>query len=200
MPMAGPWLLPVAKKGDERSQYAYDQQLIEGLRRKLTPDEFLSELKYKEAAPRYFALRKKYLDAVDRLKMEGNEAGVEVANQWWQSTSTAYRAAHPIFDEQMSSSDGRQRRAAVIEEMRTAVYDPLVPPSPQLEGFREIMTTWDQYKIALATLREDGSARGRVKVEQAKATFEKMMDDLMVRRPEMRSFYLAIIRPEADLD
>ena len=200
MPMAGPWLLPVAKKGDERSQYAYDQQLIEGLRRKLTPDEFLSELKYKEAAPRYFALRKKYLDAVDRLKMAGNEAGVEVANQWWQSTSTAYRAAHPIFDEQMSSSDGRQRRAAVIEEMRTAVYDPLVPPSPQLDGFREIMTTWDQYKIALATLREDGSARGRVKVEQAKATFEKMMDDLMVRRPEMRSFYLAIIRPEADLD
>jgi hypothetical protein len=200
MPFAGPWLLPVAKEGDERSQYAYDQQLIEGLRRRLTPEEFLAELKYKEAAPRYFALKKQYLDAVDRMKMAGNESGVERANQYWQSTSTAYRAAHPIFDEQMSSSDGRQRRASVIDEMRTAVYDPLVPPSPQLEGLREIMTTWDQYKIALATLREDGSARGRASVEQAKATFERMMDDLMTRRPELRSFYLAIIRPEADLD
>jgi hypothetical protein len=200
MPFAGPWLLPVAEKGDERSQYAYDQQLIEGLRRKLTPDEFLSELKYKEAAPRYFALRKQYLDAVDRMKMAGNEAGVERANQYWQSVSTAYRAAHPIFDEQMSSSDGRQRRAKVIDEMRTVVYDPQAPPSPQMEGLREIMTMWDQYKIALATLREDGSARGRAAVEQAKSTFERLMDDMLVRRPELRSFYLAIIRPEADLD
>ena len=200
VPMAGPWLLPVAQDGDTRSQYAYDQQLIEGLRRRLTPDEFLAELKYKEAAPRYFEMKKAYLDQIDRMKVSGNEFGVQLANQAWQATSTSYRAAFPIFDEQMSRSDGRQRRAAVIDEMRMVVNDPAAPPSPQLEGLREIMTEWDYYKIALATLREDGTARGRANVERAKATFESLMDGLLTRRPELRSFYLSVLRPEADLD
>ncbi len=200
VPMAGPWLLPVAQEGDERAQYAYDQQVIEGMRRRLTAEEFLYELKYKEAAPTYFAMKKAYLDQVDRLKMAGDELGVETANEWWKTNSAAYRAAHPIFDEQMSRSDARQRRATIIQEMRTVVNDPDAPPSPQLEGLREIMTEWDYYKIALATLREDGSARGRARVEQAKSTFESLMDNLLTRRPDLRSFYLSVIRPEADLD
>ena len=62
------------------------------------------------------------------------------------------------------------------------------------------MTEWDYYKIALATLREDGTARGRANVERAKATFESLMDGLLTRRPELRSLYLSVLRPEADLD
>ena len=200
MPMAGPWLLPTAKQGDERVQYAFDQQTLEGLRTQLTPEEFLYEIKYKEAAPTYFAEKKAHLDQIDRLKMAGDDYGVRIQTERWELFSTSYRAAHPIFDEQMRNSNATLRRSKILEEMRVAVGDPGVPPSPQIDGLREMMTEWDYYNIALRSLREDRSAAGRARVEQAKSTFEKIMDDLLVRQPELRSFYLAVIRPEANFD
>lgn len=200
MPMAGPWLLPTPKQGDTRVQYAFDQQTLEGLRTQLTPEEFLYEIKYKEAAPTYFAEKKAHLDEIDRLKMAGDDYNVRIQNERWELFSTSYRAAHPIFDEQMRNSNATLRRSKILEEMRVAVGDPGVPPSPQIEGLREIMTEWDYYNIALRSLREDRSAAGRARVEQAKATFEKIMDDLLVRQPDLRSFYLAVIRPEANFD
>jgi hypothetical protein len=49
MPYASPWLLPTDEAADSpKTQYAYDQQTINGLRKRITPEEFLNELKFKE--------------------------------------------------------------------------------------------------------------------------------------------------------
>jgi hypothetical protein len=199
-PEAGAWLLPPAKEGDTRSKYAYDNEVIEGLRVKKTPEEFLNEVKYKEGANIYFASRKDYLDQYEALKDAGQKSQAAALKNAWDAQSAIFRAAHPIFNEKLTSSDARERRARTITQMRYLLNDPEAPQAEHFGGLRILMNSFDTFVTNKGSLGLDQSARGRAVLEVFKKQFEEWSNQFLLDYPEASTFWLTVIRPETGLD
>lgn len=197
---AAPWLVPQSDDRVGRSQYAHDQAVSNGLRKRRSPEEFLRSMKFKQAAGEYFQTRTTYLDEIARLSQAGDTEGAKALKTEMEYTQTMYRAAHPIFAEELSSSDGRERRGRILTEMRTIVADPQAPASPTLEPMRVVVNTYDTFKTQLAILSDDRSAKGRAEVEFLKQQYESWMNDYVIGHPEVGSFWTSVIRPEASLN
>ena len=199
-PQAGAWLLPPAKEGDTRSKYAYDNEVIEGLRVRKTPEEFLNEVKYKEGANIYFASRKDYLDQYGALKDAGQKSQAAALKNAWDASSAMFRAAHPIFNEKLVSSDARERRARTISQMRYLLNDPEVPQAEHFNSLRILMESFDTFTTNKGSLGLDQSARGRAILEVFKKQFEEWSNQFLLDYPEASTFWLTVIRPETGLD
>lgn len=197
-PDAGPWLLPQDPTGqDEHSQYAYDQQTVNGMRVRRTPREFLEAMKFKEGSGLYFSYQTQYLKNLDALKLANDRVGASELTQQWTAWATMYKATHPIFRDQLESSDGRARRRNVLDQMRLIVNDPSAPQADHFTGLKDLMGTFDQYQTKLATLSTNQSTRSVIERELVKKKWGEMLDDVSIKNPALQPFIVSIIRPES---
>ena len=198
---AGAWLIPqTAKLDTTKGRYGYDQQLVGDLRARRTPREFLLAAKYKAGATEYFGSRTSFLDAVAAARMENDEQRIRTLNAQWSVWSTTFKAQHPWFASELESPDARQRRGRVIDEMRTVLRDPLAPVTPKAEGLALMMQSYDAFLVARTDMAEDGSARGRARLEMAKQSFVSTMETIALRYPDVAAFWTGVLRPEASLE
>jgi len=198
-PDAGPWLLPQGGT-NTRSMYAYDQQLGNELRRRRSPDEFLAAVKFKQASGQYFDVREAYLKRLDELKLANDTAGATALTDRWETWSSMYKATHPIFRDQLDNSDGRIQRRKTLEQMRVIVNDPGAPQASHFPALKQLISYWDAYTIRKAALAEDQSGRGRDRMERFKTQFSAALEGYVAEHPEVRSFWLSVLRPEAGFD
>lgn len=199
MPFAGPWLLP-PQGDDERSQYAYDQQTINDMRLRQTPEQFLRGVKFREAATPYFGGRKRNLDAIAEAELAGNSELAKKLKDDWDTWATTWKASHPVFEQELTSSAGRQRRATTITEMRQVVNDPAAPRTEHFAVLEEMIGAFDSYKTSLAILSDNRSTANRARTEKLKQAFSEFMDDLSRRHPTTLAFWTSVLRPESNLD
>lgn len=198
-PDAAPWLLP--QGGDNvRSMYAYDQQLNSQLRRRRTPEEFLAAMKFKEASGPYFELRSQYLTQLDVFKANGQTDMANLLTDRWESWAATYKAAHPLFRDQLDSSDGRIQRRRTLDQMRLIVNDPGAPQADHFPALKQLIGYWDRYLIRKSELSEDQTARGREQTERFKSQFETAINSFVGQNPAVRSFWLSVLRPEGNFD
>lgn len=198
---AGPWMLP--QDGaviDERSQYAYDNALIEGLRTQRTTDEFLDQLKFREASGIYFNARKSVVDEQERLRAIKDTAGVRALENRWETFSATYKALHPIFAEMLTGADSRQRRQRVIDEMRYFLGDPEAPKSSHFDSMKILMDSFDMFTRERSRLNLNSSAQGRTFAELYKKRFEEWTTAYILENPQVKSFWITVLRPESGLD
>lgn len=199
-PEAGAWLLPMSDSKEDRTKYAYDNEVIEGLRFKKTPEDFLNEVKFKEAANIYFASRKSYLDQYEALKDSGQKVKARALKNSWDAQSEMFRVAHPIFNEKLQSSDARERRARTIDQMRYLISDPEVPQAKHFDSLRILMNSYDTFIVNKGSLGLNKSARGRALSEVFKQQFEVWISNFLLEYPEMNTFWMTVLRPETGLD
>src|SRR6185503_17437585 len=119
------------------------------------------------------------------------------AEMEWKTS--VYKVTHPLFAEQLASSDGREKRAAVLKDMRIVVDDPAAPQSPQLTGLRLAMHAFDRYSVRLGVLQNDHSVAGRNSVDNLKDGFSNYMTNLIQSHPEISAFWTSILKPESSL-
>ena len=200
MPNAGPWLLPQDFLDGPRSEYAYDSMTLSGLQRRKSPEEFLNNLKFKEASTEYFEVKGAFDDQI-AIAQNNNNADLvrdlKLKKQTWGST---YLAAHPVFAQELVNGEGKARRAAVITELRTVLADPQAPQSTRTDELRKAFGFFDAYRTMLTEMATDTSAEGRAKVERLKARYQATMTKVVQDNPTLRSFWVSILRPEASLD
>jgi len=198
MPNAAPWLIPDSFS-DERSQYAFDQQIADGMRQRRTPEELFTAMKFKIGAQEYFKMKDAYTGAIDEAVNRNDKATADRLKTEMANKLDIFKITHPIFATQLASSDGREKRAGVISEMRTVVDDPAAPQSPQLEGTRLAMHAFDRYSVRLGVLQNDHTAAGRIAVDNLKTMYESYMTQLVQSHPEISAFWVSILKPEASL-
>ena len=200
-PEAGPWLLPQdATRQSKRSQYAYDTEIVSGLRQRRTPEEFLDALKYKEGAAIYFDSRKRFETEHARLKASGDTTNARKLSLAWDNWSTTWRVTHPIFAEGLVSSDTRQRRYRILDQMRYLLKDPMAPRASHFEAMKTLMDTFDAFMIARGYLALDRTAAGQSKLAAVKVNFGVWAEEFTRENPEVLSFYQTVISPEAGID
>jgi hypothetical protein len=200
-PFAGPWLLPQdAAELDDASQYAYDAAMINGLRVRKSPDEFLRELKYREGSTIYFSARKEYLDQTAYLQEMKRPAAVKALKQKWEIFAQYWKATHPVFADQLVSSDARERRQNVLDQMRYLLNDPLTPKASHFDSMKTLMDTFDYFNQERSRLNLVRTAAGRSKTELLKKNFEDWVTSFVLANPKVNSFWLTVLRPESGLD
>jgi hypothetical protein len=200
-PEAGPWLLPQDALSDgKRSQYAYDAEMISGLRKQRTPGEFLDALKYKEGAAVYFDSRQRYETEYARLKKSGMDDAAKSLAIGWENWSTTWRATHPIFAEGLVSSKARQRRQDVISQMRLILDDPMAPQASHFEALKTLQDTFDSFMIARGYLSLDRTSAGQNKLLLAKQAFSNWVSNFVQENPLVQSYWQTVLSPEAGLD
>jgi hypothetical protein len=200
-PEAGPWLLPQGD-GDPnvRSQYAFDSEIVSGLRRRRTPEEFITMTKYKEGASFYFEQQKVFNDAYETLKLRGQDERAAMLNREWLIWAEAFKATHPLFAEMLVSDDARTRRRNVISQMRYVLKDPLVPKAPHFEKLKILQDSYDAYSVARGELGLDKTARGVSRLNTLKKAFRAWASDFLIENPTLNSYWLTILEPEAGLE
>lgn len=197
-PMASAWLLPQTPPGKEEfDEYAYVQQSISGLRQKRTPTEFLEALKYREGSFDYFRARERH--EVLMAESEGDPMRRRQLEDVWATFKSQHLAMHPVFGEQLEGGEARQRRARVLDELRTAIEDPGVPQVGHLSSVRDLMQTFDLYQVTLGQLSTARSAEAQDRVERYKLMFEDIVTDFLFAHPELEPLWLSVLRPEANL-
>lgn len=200
-PDAGPWLLPQTKgEQDVRSQYAYDSELVTGMRERRSPEEFLTMMKYKEGANFYFTQQKVYETAYNNLKASGRAEQAATLNREWLNWSQTFKATHPLFAEMLTSDDTRQRRRRVMDQMRYLINDPLTPKADHFEGLKALQNSFDAYQAARGEISLDRTARGVVRLSQLKDVFNSWVTGFLKENPALVSYWQTILEPEAGLE
>lgn len=198
-PMAAAWMLPQPKGGSDEQfdEYAYVQQAISGMRQRRTPTEFLEALKFREGSLDYFKGR----DKQDQLMADASEdpARRKVLQDAWDEWSTMHKAMHPIFAEQLEGGESRERRARVLDEVRTAISDPATPHVAHLAGMSELMQTFDIYQSQHAAMSESRTQDDIAKVARLETIFQNLVTQFLWDHPELQPFWLSVLRPEASL-
>jgi hypothetical protein len=199
--LAGPWLLPQDRsKESERSQYAYDAAMIEGLRTRKTPEEFLRELKFREGSTIYFSARKAYLDEYAKLKQQKQSASMKRLRETWDMFAQLWKSTHPIFADVLVNSDSRERRQNVIGEMRYLLSDPDAPRASHFDSMKTLMDSFDLFMTERSRLGLNKTAYARGQVESLKGEFDSWVTQFTANNPEVNSFWLTVLRPESGLD
>lgn len=198
-PNAAPWLIPQNYANGQRSQYAYDQQVADGMRDRRTPEELFRAMKFKIGAQEYFVTRDTYMQAIEQATEANDKAAADALRTQMDWKLAVYRVAHPLFAEELQSSDGRERRARVLSEMRTVVDDPQHPDAPHFDTLALAMHTFDDYTVRLSVLQNDRSISGRREVDHLKTQYQSFMESLVAVHPEITTFWTSVLRPESSL-
>ncbi len=200
-PDAGAWFLPQDDADADFDFYSYSQQFASGLRKQRTPEEFLRSLKFRMGAEVYFAAADAKDESLERANASGNstEATREV-NAKWDRWKSRFLAANPIFAEELTSNDSRQRRARTIEQLRYASQDPNAPESPYSEAIAEITRAWDNFTAQRTMLTGKRDAQSREQLRQLKDAFANWATGWQLRHPEMSRLWTSVYQPEARLN
>lgn len=200
-PDAGAWMLPMDVMTDgERSQYAYDIEVISGLRNRRTPEEFTNAMLYREGSLIYFERRSAFMAAYDQLKNQGRDADAKQLNDAWASWAETFKATHPVFAQQLQAGDARDRRQKVLTQIRYLLSDPLAPKASHFDAMKTLVDTFDEYMTARSFYAQDKTARGRERVNAIKEQFGAWAMTFVQENPMVAPFYLSIIQPEAGLE
>ena len=197
LPEAGAWFMPPDDKDEGFHYEAYAQQVASGLRKRRSPQEYLTAIKYRQGAETYFNAKQEYEDKVKTLG--GNVEAKREAEYRWNIWKTEYLAAHPIFAEQLQSGDARIRRDRTVVQLRQAVYDPSAPDSPSTEGIKEMVDMYDAYRAYYEQFNAKTDADSRAKVRQLKENFDSWAATWTMKYPELERLWTSVYRIEANI-
>jgi hypothetical protein len=88
-----------------------------------------------------------------------------------------------------------------MQELRNilALPDSELPDVEQIDGLREAVGSWDVYVSEYSLLAGKNSKAARAKREDLKIRFIAYGKDLVLRYPEMRTFWNSIVLSSLDL-
>lgn len=174
---------------------AYTEQTINGLRKRRTPTEFLQAIKYKEGAFDYY--KSKDLFDMQMINAKGDRNVTAQLQAAWGSWAAIYKAQHPVFADQLESSDGRQRRQDTLQQLRVALDDPAAPQAWHTGALKQAINDFDAYRGALSELANDRTARAQALADQIRKGYSDYLGAYVLAHPELEPLYTSVLRPEA---
>lgn len=199
-PEAAPWLMPQDENNDERSNYAYNQELIANLRTKRTPLEFLQTIKYKEGAQWYFTEQEKYETAIRNARKRGQDATADRLRNIWEAESQAFKLTHPVFAQMLVSGEARERRNKIITQMRYLLDDPAFPKTDHFDALKELQDAFDAFIVARGQLSINRTMFNQTRLSALKLQFATAVEAFILENPAVRPYWQTVLKPESGLD
>jgi len=196
-PLASPWLVPQSKSSDDFSQQAYTDALGMGIRNMKDINEWYGDFKFATGANRYFPTKEAFDLAKANARSSAERQQLEAQ---WQAESAIIKMQHPMFAQKLESMVSTESDQT-MQQLRNvlALPDSELPDVEQIEGLREAVSSWDAYTSEYSLLTGKNSKAARAKREALKTSFIAYGKDLVIRYPEMRTFWNSIVLSSLDL-
>lgn len=195
-PNAGVWLVPDKGNTDDTSRFAFAQQFISQMRIMRTPEEFLNQLLFKDAAPEYFTLQDTYNDMREQYK--GDYEALQLLENEYNKARELILATNPVFAEMLSTNRSEQRQET-MRQLRIAVNDPAAPDSPYLQPIRELVEAYDLFDITVKDLGDGRDRETLQKKETVRLVFENWVATWINANPELEALWQSVYEPESNL-
>jgi len=192
-PHGMPWLIPyeLQKQTDNYDGIAYQQQLTNHARQTRLPKDYYNELKIKSASAAYFKEINKYELALATTDDPAAKADIEDQKRLW---ADAFKAQHPIFAADLESTDSKQRRESVIDEVEALVQKGgAFGADPQYIGFQSLMENVRGWQLRSQQFGQ--TDRDQEQKNQFDRDMWLTLDAYTKKRPEIRQFWLRNVSP-----
>lgn len=195
-PYAAAYLLP--QDPGKYDATAYQEQLATGLRIRKTPEQFLDDILYQQAAGDYFHYEQQKSQLIAQTHNSYTKTQI---NNTWSQWSRQYMDQHPVFSKIMSGgADGLPpatwTRTQVQAEMAHAVNnEPAIRDDPKYDSLRTMVNSYDQYQAQVAPYSGN---QNTYLTHIRKQMGEKFAYDALQyvhTHPEVEPYFHRVIRP-----
>jgi hypothetical protein len=142
--MAAPFFIPAPDTSGAYNPNVYSEQLQMGLRARKTPQDFLNQLEYQDAANLYFKN-----DNLKNQLIATNPSQRTAVDAQWTEWSEQYLAANPVFANLLGQSGtpgtigaSATGRMQIMDDVIAALKDGSVKESPQTAALRTLTNNW----------------------------------------------------------
>lgn len=190
---AAPWLLPAGEPTDAFDRQAWYELLANKIRVRKSDTQFYEDLKFAEAADRYFDTKANVEDA----KLGASTAERQRIDQWWAQWKDEYLSTHAIFKQKIEGGGSEAEREDVLANVLEATADPAAPDVPQKPLIREMVLRYDELKEDL--LANGGSTSVAERTRKAlRYDYLQWAEDYAAGHPTARIFFQRILLPMVD--
>ena len=195
-PLASSWMLPQSDEQNESVRSVRALQLELGLRESKTPAEWYEDFKFGEAADMYFNSKESY--EINREKLDTSKARAAYDEEWadWKQK---YFKQHPVFEEQIQTRSGEERRKNVIDDMHRAYADPDLPDFAHKAELRVMLDSYDSYAREIKKLEGERGTDATDTRKYLRLEFAKWAKRYTTENPKTKLFYQRVILPDLDL-
>jgi hypothetical protein len=199
--LGGAWMIPGdAVSDNDFSQWAWNQSVTEGLRVRRTPEEVLNEIMFREGATVYFSKKDEYEQNALIAQQNGDKETAKIWQDKWDRFSTGWKSANPVFAEVLSDTSRANKRRAVIDEIQIMLKDPEFPKTDYSENMKLFINGWNDYMNTVGLLSLDKTTAGRTQVATERYNWQTAAEKFIAEVPQLKSFWLSILKPESGLD
>lgn len=199
--LGGAWMIPGdAVSDNDFSQWAWNQSVTEGLRVRRTPEEALNEIMFREGATVYFSKKDEYEQNALIAQQNGDEETAKIWQDKWDRFATGWKSANPVFAEVLGDTSRAVKRRAVIDEIQIMLKDPEFPKTDYSESMKTFINGWNDYMNTVGLLSLDKTTAGRTQVATERYNWQTAAEKFVAEVPQLKSFWLSILKPESGLD
>jgi hypothetical protein len=196
-PSAGGWFLP-QEPAEEFSIEAYREQLALELRTRKAPKDFYRDVKFAEGAETYFASKKVKDETLKASVEAGDSTRSARIRESWRVWKEAFFKAHPIFAEELMSSERTVRRQRALEQLRMALEDSRVPENEQTTHIHELLTSYDRHLAFQRRLVGMNTKPARDAKARERATFAAWAEDYITEHADVAGLYRRLMEEDFD--
>jgi hypothetical protein len=199
--LGGAWMLPGdPQSNNDFSQWAWNQSVVEGLRRRNTPQEVLNELMFREGATVYFAKKDEFETNAMNAEASGDGAMAKVWKEKWDRFALGWKASHPVFNDILGNNNRAVNRKNIIDEIQIIVKDPEFPKTDHSDSMKVLMQGWNAYMTTVGELSLNKTTAGRSRVAEERLMFQTWAESFIKEVPQLKAFWLSVLKPESGLD
>jgi hypothetical protein len=199
--LGGAWMIPGdAASDNDFSQWAWNQSVTEGLRVRKTPQEVMDELMFREGATVYFSKKDEYEQNSLIAEQNGDKATAEAWLDKWDRFALGWKAANPMFANILENNERTIQRQNVISEIQIILKDPEFPSTEYSENMKTLMNGWNDYMNTVGLYSLDKTAAGRTRVATERYNWQTAAEKFITEVPQLKAFWLSILKPESGLD
>lgn len=192
-PLAGPWLMPTSDSSNTFHRQAWADMQAAGIRVAKTPEQWYADLKFQAGAQVYFQSQEAYEQALAGTAPDDSAARQDIELRW-QAWRNAYLSQHPLFAEQLTG-ENRTDKQAIIDQLGVAVRSGAFPETPQMEGIRVLVATYENYMDAYNSLIGDQRAEATDMRAALQAQLYAWAQQFLAARPEVSNLWYSVIQP-----
>jgi hypothetical protein len=192
--LGGPWLFP--QDEDPFNSQAYNEQVKNGLRKRKTDEEFLTEFYRKDGSIEFYKVKGEHEALLDGASPADRKVMEEKFKEW----QTRFMMLHPIFAAEHISTDRRTRRASVLKDIIVAGADPERPRNDYSDSIVTFTESFQRYDTQRRLLGRDGTGVGRDKLNAHKQRWLRWSEEYVMWNPNTESFWMSIIEPQSELN
>ena len=199
--LGSPWMIPSDPETDnDFSQWAWNQSVVEGLRYRNTAQEILDEFMFKEGATVYFSKQNEYEEKALIAEQSGDQASADIWREKWERFSKGWEASHPKFNEVLTSNTRASERKNIINEIQIMLKDPEFPSTDYSNSMKILVDGWNLYMNTVGEMSLNKTASGRSAVATERFNWQDWVEnDFLIKYPQLKSFWLGILKPESGL-